>query len=187
MVTKFMDECIINGNYYALPYMRSSEACYINKDFVEDLGFIIPDVLTWDFIWEVSEAAMAKDAEGNYVVNGQKVMIPFIYKSTDNMMITMLKQLNADYSTNNGDILIFNNDTKDILYTIAEHAGTGAFSTFKISSYPANFLNAGQCIFAIDSTAGATWMGTHAPLLDISADKVVEFETEDGRKELEFR
>jgi len=177
MVTKFMDECIINGNYYALPYMRSSEACYINKDFVEDLGFIIPDVLTWDFIWEVSEAAMAKDAEGNYVVNGQKVMIPFIYKSTDNMMITMLKQLNADYSTNNGDILIFNNDTKDILYTIAEHAGTGAFSTFKISSYPANFLNAGQCIFAIDSTAGATWMGSNAPLSDISEDSLVNFET----------
>ena len=60
---------------------------------------------------------------------------------------------------------------------IAEHAKTGAFSTFKISSYPANFLDAGQCIFAIDSTAGATWMGTYAPLSDISADKFVEFET----------
>ncbi|MBR0025854.1 MAG: extracellular solute-binding protein, partial [Clostridia bacterium] len=46
-----------------------------------------------------------------------------------------------------------------------------------ISSYPANFLNAGQCIFAVDSTAGATWMGSHAPLSDISEDKFVEFET----------
>ena len=54
--------------------------------------------------------------------------------------------------------------TTQLLYTIAEHAKSGAFSTFKISSYPANFLNAGQCIFAIDSTAGATWMGTNAPL-----------------------
>ena len=54
----------------------------------------------------------------------------------------------------------------------------GAFSTFKISSYPANFLNAGQCIFAIDSTAGATWMGTHAPLSDISEDVLVDFDTE---------
>ena len=55
---------------------------------------------------------------------------------------------------------------------------TGAFSTFKISSYPANFLNAGQCIFAIDSTAGATWMGSNAPLIDIAEDKLVQFETE---------
>ena len=52
-----------------------------------------------------------------------------------------------------------------------------AFSTFKISSYPANFLNAGQCIFAIDSTAGATWMGSDAPLIDIAEDKLVKFET----------
>jgi len=54
---------------------------------------------------------------------------------------------------------------------------SGAFSTFKISSYPANFLNAGQCIFAIDSTAGATWMGAQAPLSDISEDAFVDFET----------
>ena len=120
---------------------------------------------------------MAQDAEGNYLVNGQTVMIPFIYKSTDNMMIQLLRQRNAGYSNDEGEILLFNDTTKDILYTVAEHAKTGAFSTFKISSYPANFLNAGQCIFAIDSTAGATWMGTNAPLSDISEDALVDFDT----------
>lgn len=93
------------------------------------------------------------------------------------MMIQMLKQREAGYSTEDGDILIFNDTTKELLYTVAEHVQKGAFSTFKISSYPANFLNAGQCIFAIDSTAGATWMGTDAPLIDISEDALVEFET----------
>lgn len=177
IIPQFLDECSFGGHYYALPYMRSTEACYINKTYVEALGYTLPDVLTWDFIWEVSEAAMAQDADGNYLINGQKVMIPFIYKSTDNMMIQMLKQKDAGYSTDSGELLLFNDTTKELLSTIAEHAKSGAFSTFKISSYPANFLNAGQCIFAIDSTAGATWMGTNAPLLDISEDKVVEFET----------
>lgn len=177
VIPQFLEECAFGGHYYALPYMRSSEACYINKTYVEALGYTLPEALTWDFIWEVSEAAMEKDAEGNFLINGQKVMIPFIYKSTDNMMIQMLKQKNAGYSTESGEILLFNDTTKDILLTIAEHAERGAFSTFKISSYPANFLNAGQCIFAIDSTAGATWMGTDAPLCDISEDKIVEFET----------
>jgi multiple sugar transport system substrate-binding protein len=93
------------------------------------------------------------------------------------MMIQMLAQKNAGYSTDAGDILLFNDTTKELLYTIAEHGKTKAFSTFKISSYPANFLDAGQCIFAVDSTAGATWMGTDAPLSDISADKIVPFET----------
>lgn len=178
IVPQFLSECALEGRHYAVPYMRSTEACYINKTFIEALGYTLPDVLTWDFIWEVSEAATAKDEEGNYLVNGQKVMIPFIYKSTDNMMIQLLKQRGAGYSDENGNVLIFNDDTEEILYTIAEHAKTGAFSTFKISSYPANFLNAGQCVFAIDSTAGATWMGPDAPLIDISEDKLADFEVE---------
>jgi multiple sugar transport system substrate-binding protein len=93
------------------------------------------------------------------------------------MMIQMLNQKNAGYSTDEGEILIFNDETKNILYEISKHAKTKAFSTFKISSYPANFLNAGQCIFAVDSTAGATWMGSDAPLIDIAEDALVDFET----------
>ncbi len=177
VIPEFLAECRIGNVSYAVPYMRSTEACYVNKSFVEKLGYILPEMLTWDFVWEVSEAAMAKDADGNFKLNGQKVMIPFIYKSTDNMMIQMLRQKGAGYSGANGDIQIFNDTTKELLYTVAEHAKTGAFSTFKISSYPANFLNAGQCLFAVDSTAGATWMGSDAPLLDISEDKLVRFET----------
>ncbi|MBE5893336.1 MAG: extracellular solute-binding protein [Lachnospiraceae bacterium] len=177
IIPQFLAECAFQEHYYAVPYMRSTESCYVNKTFVEKLGYTLPEKLTWDFVWEVSEAATAKDAQGNYLLNGQKVMIPFIYKSTDNMMIQMLRQKEAGYSTDGGEIQIFNDTTKALLHTVAEHAESGAFSTFKISSYPANFLNAGQCVFAIDSTAGATWMGTDAPLCDISADKLVEFET----------
>lgn len=176
IIPEFLNECKLNDSHYAVPYMRSTEAVYINKNFVEDLGYHIPDKLTWDFIWEVSEAATKKDSSGNYIINGQKVMIPFIYKSTDNMMIQMTKQLNSGYSDNNGNIEIFNEKTKALLSDIASHAKSGAFSTFKISSYPANFLNAGQCIFAIDSTAGATWMGASAPNIDISEDALTDFE-----------
>ncbi len=177
MIPQFLSECVLEGQHYAIPYMRSTECCYINKTYVEKLGYQLPDVLTWDFVWEVSEAATAKNADGTFALNGQKVMIPFIYKSTDNMMIQMLKQCDAGYSTPEGDIRLFNDATKDILYEVAEHVETGAFSTFKISSYPANFLNAGQCVFAVDSTAGSTWMGADAPLADISEDAFVDFET----------
>lgn len=177
IIPEFLDECFLEGHYYALPYMRSTEACYINKTYVEELGYELPEKLTWDFVWEVADAATAKDEEGNFLVNGQKVMLPFIYKSTDNMMIQMLRQKGAGYSTDSGEILIFNDTTEELLLEIAEHVKKGSFSTFKISGYPANFLNAGQCVFAIDSTAGATWMGSNAPLSDISADKFVEFET----------
>ena len=136
LIPQFLEECAFSGATYALPYMRSTEAMYINKTYVEALGYELPDVLTWDFVWEVAEAATKKDADGTFAVNGQKVMIPFIYKSTDNMMIQMLRQLDAGYSTDAGEILIFNDTTKELLLEIAKHAKTGAFSTFKISSYP---------------------------------------------------
>lgn len=187
IIGQFLNEGVLNGKQYALPFMRSTEACYVNKTFVESLGFTLPETLTWDFIWEVSERAISlgkttvTDDKGKseevYVANGQKTLIPFIYKSTDNMMITMLKQQGAGYSTSDGEVEVFNDSTKQILYTIAEHAESRAFSTFKVSGYPSNFLNAGQCIFAIDSTAGASWAGSDAPNVDIPEEDLVEFET----------
>ena len=177
IVPDFLAECELAGHTYAVPYMRSTEVCYVNNTYVEKLGYTLPEVLTWDFVWEVSEAAMQKGEDGNFLVNGQPTMIPFIYKSTDNMMIQYLRQKGAGYSTENGDILIFNDDARAFLKEISGHVKSGAFSTFKISSYPANWLNAGQCIFAVDSTAGSTWMGSDAPLIDIAEDKMVDFET----------
>ncbi len=177
IVGKFLNECLFDSYHYALPYMRSTEACYINKTYVEKLGYTLPEVLTWDFIFEVSEAALEKDENGKFKLNGDDVLIPFIYKSSDNMMIQMLRQKGAPYSDNDGNINIFNDTTREILLRISDSAKSGAFSTFKISSYPANFLNRGQCIFAIDSTAGATWMGSEAPLMDIAEEEIVSFET----------
>ncbi len=49
LIEKFIDECNFNGFYYAVPFMRSTEACYVNKDYVESLGYTLPDKLTWDF------------------------------------------------------------------------------------------------------------------------------------------
>ncbi len=171
IVSSFLEECIIDDSYYLLPFMRSSEAVYINKEYVERLGYTIPEVLTWDFVWEVSEAAMKENGTDS------KSLIPFIYKSTDNMMIQMLKQKNAGYSNDDGEILIFNDTTKELLLDIASHCDSRCFSTFKISSYPGNTFNKGKCIFAIDSTAGATWMGTNAPLSDINEAEVAQFTT----------
>ena len=122
-------------------------ACYVNKTFVEKLGYTLPDVLTWDFVWEVAEAAAKRDADGTYALNGQKTMIPFLYKSTDNMMIQLLRQKNAGYSSDAGDILIFNDTTRELLIP-SRARGPGAFSTSRLSSYPG--ISTRQCVFAID-------------------------------------
>ena len=168
--SQYLKECQIYNSTYLLPFMRSTEALYINKDYVESLGYTIPDVVTWDFMFEVAEKAMEEKAD-------DQVLIPIIYKSTDNMMIQMIKQLDAPYSKEDGSIELFGKETTDLLEKVNEICQKKGFSTFKIVSYPGNFFNCGECIFAIDSTAGATWLGTNAPLMDISRENVKEFET----------
>ena len=39
IIPKYLEECYIGGHCYAMPYMRSTEACYINKTYVEKLGY----------------------------------------------------------------------------------------------------------------------------------------------------
>ena len=183
VVPEYLAEGVINGKQYAVPFMRSTEALYYNKEYVEQLALTlgydgIPDVITWDFIWEVSNAALAKNDDGTYALNGQNKMIPFVYKSTDNMMIQMLRQYGGEYTNDSGDILLFNDTTRELLYTVAENADTGAFSTFAKSSYPADLLNRGQCVFAIDSTAGSVWMGSDGPLSTVEDEDAIDFTLE---------
>ena len=168
---KFLSECLIQDRYCILPFMRSSEALYVNKSYLEENGFSIPEVFTWEYIWEVSEYAKKK-AEAE-----QKIMIPLIYKSTDNMFIQLCKQNDFDYTTSKGKVLFLSDEVSQMLLDLVPPIENGYFDTFKRVSYPGNYFNKGQCIFAIDSTAGATWLGSKAPLIDIPASELVDFET----------
>ncbi len=38
LIPEFLAECVFSGHTYALPYMRSTEACYVNKTYVEAWG-----------------------------------------------------------------------------------------------------------------------------------------------------
>ena len=51
MISRFLEECSFSGSHYAVPFMRSTEACYVNKTYVEALGYELPEMLTWDFVW----------------------------------------------------------------------------------------------------------------------------------------
>lgn len=171
VIQKFLEECIIQDKYCILPFMRSTEALYVNKTYLLENDFAIPEVFTWDYIWEVCKYAKEK-AEAD-----KATMIPLIYKSTDNMFIQLCKQNNYGYTTDRGKVLFLSDEVNQMLLDLTGPIDNGYFDTFKRVSYPGNYFNKGQCIFAIDSTAGSTWMGSKAPLLDIPESEVVDFET----------
>ena len=170
LVEKFFEEGLIKNKHSVLPFVRSSEALYMNKNYVEQLGFTIPDVPTWEWVWQVCAKALQEKKDG-------QILYPLIYKSTDNMFISMKKQLNQEY-TLNGKVKFLNDETKNLLVDLYGKASSGLFSTFKLVSYPANFLNKWQCVMAVDSTAGATWMGYGASTHDAGSKAEGEpFET----------
>lgn len=179
LIEKFFDEGKINNRYYTLPFMRSTEALYINKDYVEKLGMTIPDIPTWDYIWEVCQKAVdAKKEELIENPSADKILYPLIYKSSDNWFITYAKQKNIPYTSNNGEVLMFNDKTTEALLDLNEKYNAGLFSTFKKVSYPGNSFNKWECLFAIDSTAGATWIGNGATSHDAgNTSEQEEFET----------
>ena len=45
VVPQFLGECAFADHHYAIPFMRSTEACYVNKTFVEALGYTLPETL----------------------------------------------------------------------------------------------------------------------------------------------
>lgn len=164
LYTKFLDELIIDGKYYAVPFMRSSEALYINKTmYEEELGLTIPDEFTWDDLWYACKVAKEKHPEDSF--------IPFIYKSTDNMFIQLAYQMGIDYTTDDGDILLFNDEAKALLLDLQKKYQDNLFSTFKYESYPGESMNEGNTLLAIDSTAGATWIGTYCTSSDHAGEK----------------
>ncbi|MDE6661560.1 MAG: extracellular solute-binding protein [Anaeroplasmataceae bacterium] len=171
ILPKFLSECKISDHYCILPFMRSTEALYVNKTYLEENGFSIPSVFTWDYVWEICSYAKEKSLKDG------STMIPLIYKSTDNMFIQLCKQYGYAYTDAKGKVMFLSDDASDMLLSLVDPINEGYFDTFKRVSYPGNFFNKGQCIFAIDSTAGSTWIGTKAPLLDIPASELVDFDT----------
>ena len=49
IIPQFLEECSFSGSHYAVPFMRSTEACYVNKTYVEALGYTLPETLTEGF------------------------------------------------------------------------------------------------------------------------------------------
>lgn len=145
-------------SYYTIPFQRSTECLYVNKTWLEEHGFAIPEVFTWEYMWEICQYAYE---------NKTGKMIPMIYKSVDNMFIQLCKQNDYKYTTPDGDILFNNIGVKKMLNELNNYATKYYFNSFDNASYPGNSFNLEQCIFAIDSTAGATWIGSNAPLMDV--------------------
>ena len=78
IVPKFLEECAFDGHHYAVPYMRSTEACYINADFV---GQIMPSNTNGTICYQFKPGPFTKILRRAYL-NPSKKYFDFSSKFT---------------------------------------------------------------------------------------------------------
>lgn len=152
-------------NIWTMPFMRSTELLYVNKTWLDEHNFAIPEdgVFSWDYIWEICEWAKNNDSS---------IVYPFLYQSKDNCVITMMKQRNIPYTSRWGEMLFNNAQTVSLFQHLDDINSKGWFTVKDaIGKYPSFYMNTGREIFAIDSSAGSTWIGTNCPVQEKTDDE----------------
>jgi multiple sugar transport system substrate-binding protein len=77
----------------------------------------------------------------------------------------LCKQYGYDYTTDDGDILFSNDNTKQMITNLNKLYKENLFVTWQNTGYyPGDKFNNGTTIFGIDSSAGSTWIGPNSPL-----------------------
>ncbi len=90
------------GNFYSLPFNKSTEVLYYNKTFFDQNGLTVPT--TWEELETVS--AKIKELTGTHA---------FGIDSAQNYFITMVQQFGGKYTNSQGDILFAEDGAKQAI------------------------------------------------------------------------
>ena len=140
--------------YYSMPFSKSTEVLFYNKDVFEVNGWTVPT--TWDQMWALCKTIKDTDSD----------IIPLGYDSDTNFFITYCAQNNIPYTTGEGsEHFLFNNeqakafvtDLKDKscieggkgYWTSQAQLGSGTYTSTKFTNQ--------EILMSIGSTGGTTY------------------------------
>lgn len=134
---------------YTMPFSKSTEVLYYNKDFFEDNNLQVPT--TWDELEAV--CAKIKEIDPN--------SIPLGYDSESNWFITMTEQLGTPYTSATGDHFLFDVEKNhEFCAEFREWYLKGYVTTQEIlGSYTSSLFTSKEetrSYMSIGSSAGAT-------------------------------
>ena len=155
-----------DGHMYTLPFLKSTEVLYYDKDFFDANGYEVPT--TWDEM-----ETLCRDIKSKHPTD-----IPLGYDSESNWFITMCEQLKSPYTSLQDPYFLFDNDAnknfvkkirswyKDgLVATSSTYANTtgvygkGSFTSglFKESGKDSSGNSLPRCYMCIGSSAGASY------------------------------
>ena len=150
---------------YCVPFSKSTEALFYNKDKFEANGYEVPT--TWQEMWSLCEQIRndfpQKTKDGDYAV------YPLGYDSDSNLFITLCQQYGYGYTTNDiathrTHYLFNNDDVKDMLGDLKDYYDQGFFKTkgsTPNSTYTSSAFTAGDLFMSIGSTGGTSYQDTN--------------------------
>ncbi len=134
---------------YSMPWARSTEVMYYNKDYFEDKGYTAPT--TWEELGDL--CARIKADEGSDV-------FPFTYDSDSNWFITLCEQYGAPYTSATGTKYLFDNPkTREFMTMLQGWAQQGYFTTQMLNNntYTSGLFTEKKSFMCIGSSGGASY------------------------------
>lgn len=172
--SQFVGDNATPGEFYSLPFNKSTEVLIYNTDVVDALissGAIDEMPTTWQGLFAASSAfeGVADNYIDQYgtalgltaaeITEAKDLFIPYSYDSEDNAFITLIRQWGGEYTATNSegngeylfdsqeaiDMLTYFSNNKDKI-TIPSHWGQG---------YASDVFKKGQTFVTVGSTGGA--------------------------------
>ena len=146
-----------DGITYSLPLSKSEEIMVYNKSALDACNIDLPydRPLTWYEVYELW--ASLKDYKENYA--NFKYLLN--YDSTDNMFINFARQWKAPYTTTDGQLLVTDSRTVQMLDYLAQCFQLGYLSVplnySDTANYGSEYFQQQQMPFTIGSTAGVSY------------------------------
>lgn len=167
-----------NNTYKGLPFNKSTEVMFYNKDFFDQFELEVPK--TWDELDALSEeiydiVATLEDDTYTWLPKiktnlAAETFIPMMYDSGGNLFTTAIHQFNGNYTESvykgtgaldlqRGNLKFVNDDNALAAFTYLQSlANKGVFNlpTLFEGNYGSNFFIAGQTVLNVGSTGGAS-------------------------------
>lgn len=136
-----------DGKTYTLPFAKSTEVMFYNKDFFDENNLTVP--ATWDELETVCKKIVELD----------KNCIALGYDSEANLFITMCEQYGSDYTSLEGDHFLFDNATNRQFVQRLKGWYDKRYLTTKetFGKYSSNLFKEKKLYMSIGSTGGSSY------------------------------
>ena len=138
------------SGYYSVPFSKSTEVLFYNKDAFETYGWTVPE--TWDQMWKLCATIKETLPE----------VTPLGYDSDANFFITYCEQAGIPYTTGEGnEHFLFNNaEAKAFVTKLKEYADKGYWTSQGLlgsGTYTSTKFTNQELLMTIGSTGGTKY------------------------------